>query len=264
MYTDTHIHSAFSGDSDTPPRSQIEKALSLRMKCLCFTDHHDYDVKSDIDFNLDFENYFKQLGELKEQYSGKIELLIGMELGLQPHIAAYNKELCSKYGFDYVIGSVHFIDGLDPYYPEYFQLHPYNAYERFFETTLECIKGCDFCDSLGHLDYIIRYGTPLGLPYSYKAFGGYIDEILRTVINKGIALECNTGGMAKGLPEPNPGAEIFKRYRQLGGELVTIGSDAHSPETMGYKFDLCGQMLKDIGFKHYAVFKNRSPEMYTL
>jgi len=264
MYADCHIHTSFSGDSDTPPREQLDRAVSLGMKRVCITDHHDHDVVSDIDFELDFFSYFDEMLRLRAEYENRLDICIGVELGLQCRIAEYLEGLTGEFPFDFVIGSVHFIDGLDPYYDEYFETHPKNAYERFFEATLSRVKKIDCFDSLGHLDYIVRYGQKHGLSYSYREFAEYIDPILRVLIEKGKALECNTGALAKGMNDPNPCREVFMRYRELGGELVTLGSDAHSPENLGFGFDRAGKMLKDCGFEYYTVFRERQAEFLPL
>ncbi len=264
MYTDTHVHSSFSGDSDTSPYEQINAAVSLGMEELCFTDHHDHDVISEIDFELDIPRYKEEMHRLRDEFSPKIELLTGIELGLQVKITDYLNELTSKVDFDYIIGSIHFVDGLDPYYPEFFEKNGSNAYHRYFDEVLECIKNIKCYDSLGHLDYIVRYGKAHGLSYSYKEYADCIDPILSIVIDDGKALECNTGGLSRGLCEPNPCFDILKRYKELGGELITLGSDAHSPETLGFAFEEIGERLKEIGFTHYAVYKNRIPHMKKL
>jgi len=264
MYADQHLHTSFSGDSETPPEEQAEKAIALGMERICFTDHHDHDVVSDIDFELDIPRYMAAMSEFKKKYSGRLDIRTGIELGLQSHIADYLYKLTEEYPFDFVIGSVHFIDGLDPYYPEYFEKHGKNSYRLYFETLLRRIRKVKCYDSLGHLDYIVRYGAPHGLTYSYSEYGDYIDEILRQIISDGKALECNTGGLSRGLTEPNPCRDVFVRYRELGGELITLGSDAHSPETLGCCFDRCGAMLRDCGFKYYAVYEKCRPEMLSL
>lgn len=264
-YADQHFHTSFSGDSDTPPEEQIEKAVSLGMAEVCVTDHHDYDMVSDIDFNLDFDEYLAEMSELKERYSGVIDISIGVELGLQLHIADYLDELVKKYScLDFIIGSHHVVDGIDPYFPEFFEKKGADPYERYFKVTLERIKRIKCYDSLGHLDYIVRYGRKHGLSYSYGEYSDCIDEILRQLISDGKALECNSGAFSRGMGEPNPNAEVFRRFRELGGELVTIGSDAHTPETLGDRFAYCGDMLKDCGFGYYAVYKNRKPVMRPL
>ena len=264
MYADCHIHTEFSGDSYTPMKAQLDKAVSLGMEQICITDHNDHDVVSDIDFNLDFEGYFKEIAQLQAEYSPKTSELAGVEQGLQEHLGDYLEEISRKYPFDFIIGSVHFIDGLDPYYPEYFEKFGKDAYRRYFEQTISCVKGINSFDSLGHLDYIVRYGADKDLSYSYREYADYIDEILKTLIAKGKALECNTAPYARGGNEPNPCKDVLKRYRELGGELITIGSDAHSENNLGKGFEDAGTLLKSCGFEYYAVYKERRPLMMKL
>lgn len=264
MYADQHVHTSFSGDSDTSPEDQLEKAIALGMDRICFTDHHDHGVVSEIDFELDIPRYLEKMSCLSESYAGRIRVLCGIELGLQEHISGYLQKLTEDYPFDLIIGSVHFVDGLDPYYPEYFEKWGNDAYSLYFDTVLRCIGQIKCYDSLGHLDYIARYGGKHGLSYSYAGYADLIDPILRRVIDDGKALECNTGGLSRGLCEPNPCYDILKRYRQMGGELITIGSDAHSPDTLGCSFESTGQCLKEIGFKYYTVYSNRKASFLPL
>ena len=265
MFADTHLHTSFSGDSETPPERQIERAAELGMTALCFTDHHDYDLKSDVDFNLDIEAYLKKMKELREKYKGKIHICIGIELGLQYHIADYIGSISETLGeMDFVIGSNHAVDGLDPYFPEYFELNGANSYRKYFEATLKRIKRIKDFDSLGHLDYITRYGAKHGLSYSYKEYSDVIDEILRQLISDGKALGCTSGALSRGMSETNPCADVLRRYHELGGELITLGSDAHTPDTLGYKFDECADLLRVCGFKYIAFYEKRKPAMQKL
>ena len=140
MYADQHLHTSFSGDSETPPEEQAEKAIALGMERICFTDHHDHDVVSDIDFELDIPRYMAAISELKKKYSGRLDIRTGIELGLQSHIADYLYKLTEEYPFDFVIGSVHFIDGLDPYYPEYFEKHGKKFLQAVFRDTAQADK----------------------------------------------------------------------------------------------------------------------------
>ena len=264
MYSDQHLHCIYSGDSETPAEDEVNKAVSLGMEHICFTDHHDPFVNSDIDFELDFPSYLDGIGKLRTAHADRIDIGIGLELGLQTHIKDHLVSLSEAYPLDFIIGSIHFVDGLDPYYPEYFVKYGKNAYTRYFETVLENLKIMSCFDSLGHLDYIVRYGKGSDLTYSYEEYAHLIDPILRILIDRGIALECNTGGMSRGLPEPNPCYDIFRRYRQMGGELITLGSDAHDPSTLGCYFEEAGEMLRSIGFTHYAVYHGRKPHMERL
>ena len=114
-------------------------------------------------------------------------------------------------------------------------------------------------DTLGHLDYIVRYGPNKNQNYSYEAYASYIDPILQFLIEQHKCLEVNTAGLKYGLGHPNPEESVLKRYRELGGTLITIGSDAHRPEHIAYDFDKLESILKELGFRSYTIFRQREP-----
>ena len=261
MLCDFHLHTSFSGDSTTPASWQVDQAIRLSMPRICITDHHDMDVTSDYNFTLNLPEYFPAINHLREQYQDRIVVETGIELGLQNHIARELLETSSGYPFDFIIGSCHYIDGLDPYFPQYFEGRDQrSAYRRFFEVTLSRVQNLDCFDSLGHLDYVVRYGPDRNREYDYRDYQDIVDEILKVLIRKDKALECNTGGFHYGLGQPNPCEDILRRYRELGGELLTLGSDAHDPSRLGYGFERARSLLKSCGFSSYAVYHQRKPE----
>lgn len=266
MFWDQHMHCNFSGDSDALPEDMIKAGIAHGLSGICFTDHLDYDYPEEPNiFLLDFDNYFKALSDLREKYADKISVNIGIELGLQPQAAGQNLAVAEKYPFDFIIGSSHVVNHMDPYYPEFFAGRDEDAaYMEYFESVLENINsGVDF-DVYGHIDYVVRYGPNKNAFYTYEKFKDIIDEILTQLISKGKGIEVNTGGFKYGLGHPNPTEDIIKRYRELGGKIITIGADAHVPEYVAYEFDKTAQIIKNCGFKYYTVFKNRKAEFIPL
>ncbi len=263
---DTHIHSCFSGDSKASPFEIIQAALAKKLKGICFTDHEDLDYPLEPElFLLDFAAYQKETARLADLYQNQIPVLFGIELGLQPHIANENQEIISHFPFDFVIASSHVVDGIDPYYPPYFKEHTEEeGIRRYFESILENIAVFGDFDVYGHLDYIVRYAPNRNQNYTYRQYSDIIDEILRRLIAKGKGIEINSAGFTKGLCHPNPTEEILSRYRELGGEIITIGSDAHTPEHIAYAFEKVPDILKKAGFQYYTVFKQRIPEFLPL
>lgn len=259
---DFHLHSDFSADSKTPAVSMIERAIELGLEGMCFTEHEDIDSPdTEFTFLIDFESYFPHMMELREKYRGRIQLGIGMELGFQPHLADVLNALPKKYPFDFVIASCHYVNGKDPYYPPYFEgRKESDCYEEFFSEQLRTLKMLSDYDTLGHMDYVVRYGPNKNKFYSYKEYADYIDPMLRHLIENGKCLELNSGGYRHGLGNPNPSVDILRRYRELGGELVTIGSDAHAPQQLCYDFDKAEAVLTELGFKYYTVFENRKAQ----
>ena len=262
MLWDTHMHTHFSGDSEASPLSMIDAAKRTGLFGICFTDHLDLDYPGEPElFLLDLPNYWKEMKKLSEQYSTDLKICTGIELGLQPHLTSQLTEIVNSYDFDFVIGSSHVVHGMDPYYPEYYESKTEDeAYEEYFSSILENISAFDGFDVYGHIDYVVRYGPNKNKFYSYQKFSDVIDEILKTLIHRGKGIEINTGGFKYSLGHPNPTEDILKRYRELGGEIITIGADAHMPEHVGYDFQKVPDILKNAGFKYFTVFKNRKPE----
>ncbi len=266
MFWDQHMHCNFSGDSDALPEDMIKAGIAHGLSGICFTDHLDYDYPEEPNiFLLDFDNYFKVLSDLKEKYADKISINTGIELGLQTQVAGQNLAVAQKYPFDFIIGSSHVVNHMDPYYPEFFAGRDEDeAYMEYFESVRENINsGVDF-DVYGHIDYVVRYGPNKNTFYTYEKFKDIIDEILSLLISKGKGIEVNTGGFKYGLGHPNPTEDIIRRYRELGGEIITMGADAHVPEYVAYEFDKTAQIIKNCGFKYYTVFKNRKAEFIPL
>lgn len=258
MISDCHMHTRFSSDSDAPLEEMAEQALKLGMKRICVTDHYDMEYPGG-EFSLDTASYLKELEELGERYAGRLEIRRGVELGLQPHLGQSIRAYTRTHPFDYVIGSVHLVRGLDPYDRDQYPGSDRELYREYFICTLENIRSVTGFQALGHLDYVVRYGYGREKEYSYRAYADVIDEILRELICRGIALEVNSGGLKYGLGFPNPHPDVLKRYRELGGELVTVGSDAHRPEHVGYGFSQVREILLDCGFQYFAEFSRRKP-----
>lgn len=262
MISDFHVHTNFSKDSTAPVKAQIEQAIKLGMEEICITDHLDYDVAGGKDdYPLDLDAYIPYMEEMKQLYSGRIRVNTGIGLGLQLHIKDYLEGIAADYPWDFVIGSSHFIDNLDPFYPPFYEGRTERqAYERYFEVTLLRAQQLDCYDSFGHLDYVVRYGPNQNRNYNYQSYREYIDPILKAIIDHGKGIECNTGGFKYGLGQTNPCEDILKRYRELGGELLTIGSDSHKTEYLGHHFDQIKSMLQRCGFRYYTVYHNRQPK----
>ena len=151
------------------------------------------------------------------------------------------------------------------YYPIFFEgRSEEEAYRSYFEEELKNITAYDCFDVAGHLDFVVRYGPNQNTYYSYEKYQDVFDEILKILIEKGKGIECNTAGYKAGLGHPHPTEAMLKRYRKLGGEILTIGSDAHVPNYVAHHFDRIGEILKDCGFRYYTVFKDRKPEFLPL
>lgn len=262
ILADYHVHSYFSSDSKAKPRDIIDKAMSLGFNKLCFTDHMDYDfpIYNGLTFQFDPDAYFSELLLLKEEYKNRINLLIGIELGLQPYLAPRYDTLMNSYPFDFAIGSSHLVNGVDPYNKEYWE--QYSKEEgviKYLESIIGNVKAYSNFDVYGHLDYVIRYLPDKNTTFSYEKHADLIDLMLSTIINAGKGIELNTSGYKYGLSSPHPNEYILKRYKDMGGEIITIGSDGHIPGHIGYDFKIAKELLHSLNYKYYTVFTERKP-----
>ncbi len=271
IQADVHMHTRFSTDSEACPRDMADEAVRRGLKTICFTDHFD---KDDLEWGeegiFDVDAYFAEMQELQKEYAGKLNIRIGIELGLRTYLKEYYEELTKKYPFDFIIGSVHNVPYkkdaggnlvyTDPAAEKLFaDRTDKEAYRLMMETTLENVKTFDCFQTLGHLDYVVRYGKTRKKEYSYAEFSDIIDEILKLLIEKEKGLEVNAAGLKYGLPFAHPHPDILKRYRKLGGEIITIGADAHKPEHIAYDFSRVEEILKACGFKYYTEFSKQKP-----
>lgn len=266
MLWDTHMHTHFSGDCEAASAKMAQAAIDAGLEGICFTDHLDVDYPgTPSQFFIDFPAYFQELSALQADFSKHLSVRIGLELGLQPHLAKELPVLVSSHPFDFIIGSSHVVHRQDPYFPEFYQGRTEDeAYREYFESILENLAVFDCFDVYGHIDYVVRYGPNTNTCYTYEKFADVLDEILRTLIAKGKGIEINTGGFKYGLGHPNPTESVLKRYHALGGEIITIGADAHQPEHVAYDFKKIPDILKNAGFSYYTVFQNRKPEFIKL
>ena len=271
IIADCHMHSHHSGDSEASMESMIERGIELGLKTMCFTEHNDFDYPNSPSnepgsiFVLNADSYLYELIQMKEKYADKIQILFGVELGLQTECFRKNAVFARSHEYDFIIGSSHVCHGKDPYYPSFFEgRSEEECYREYFESILENIKKFQNFDVYGHLDYVVRYGPNRDANYSYEKYQDVIDAILMELIDKEKGLEINTGGMGRGLKDFNPCRGILKRYHELGGEIITVGSDAHKPEHIGTFFDQASQVLQDCGFRYYCIFEKRVPQFVKL
>ena len=263
---DVHMHTHFSGDSEASPFAIAQKAYDIGLAGICFTDHLDIDYKETPGlFDLDIPAYKKEIELVKEAFSDKLDIGWGIELGLQPYLAEKNANIITENDFDFVIGSTHVVKQIDVYFPPYYEgRNEDDCYRDYFEETLKNAQSNVDFDVYGHLDYVVRYGPNKNKYYTYEKFADIIDEILRTLISRGKGIELNMAGFKYGLGHAHPIMDILKRYKELGGEIITIGSDGHAPEQIAWEFAKVPDILKEAGFEYFTTFKNRKAEFHKL
>lgn len=260
MRADVHMHCGYSNDSESRPEDMVESAITKGLSVICFTDHYD---KDNLDWGdeaiFDVESYFQKMKELQEEYRDQIDIRIGAEIGMQPYLAEYYQNFMAQHPFDFVIGSVHSVLEHDVAL-DFFQKHSDpKGYKIYFEEMLQDVQKIKSYDVLGHLDYIVRYSNQGSKGFDLNDYMDIIEEILKQVIAHGKGIEMNMSGLKYGLGAPHPQPEIIKQYRELGGEIITVGADGHIPEHIAYDYHLADDILKSCGFKYYTEFKGRKP-----
>ena len=254
---DFHMHSRVSFDGHDTGEDLAHAALAAGLKEICFTDHLDYDPLEQMGvMAFDTAAYNAEYDHLEFP---ELKIRRGMEFGMTADNVAQFKEDLKRRPFDFVLGSIHFVDDLDVYFPEFWQGKTiFQAERRYLEATLECVQIHDDFDVLAHLTYIGKTSAhPAPRPVSYADHREIIDEILRILAAKGKGLEMNTSGIDR-CGDFLPSADMFRRFKELGGQIVTVGSDAHTSSRVGqYSYRAC-EILTDI-FGYVCTFENREP-----
>ena len=259
---DFHMHSSVSFDAFTEAKEMVDAAASAGIKQNCFTDHLDYDPLADPDkFVFDTQIYNETYDNL---YHPDVEIFRGIEFGMLPDNVETMEADLKRRRFDFVLGSVHFVEDVDIYYDTFWKGKTMDqAEQRYLEETLACVKAHDGFDVLGHLTYACKaMSNPTHRPILYERHKDLVDEILRTLAQKGKGLEVNTSGL-----DPCgvflPTADYLRRFKELSGEIVTVGSDAHNAERVGQYCQEACQMVADI-FGYVCTFADRKPVFHKL
>jgi len=262
---DTHVHTTFSFDGENNPREMVEKALESGLHALTFTDH----VDANDYYNPHYRNSeliplaAREIPPLKDEYAGRIRLGFGMEIGQFLHNSALVKQLIGEFKLDYIIGSTHSTKNYDDYYGLDFSdptINHLDLLREYFEEVLEMVENADI-DVIGHLTYPLRRITgKYKIPVDMNVYTENIREIFKAAALRGIGLEINTGGLRNpDYLQAEPGLEYAKMFREAGGEIITIGSDAHRISDLAANFKEGTEIAKAAGFTRIAYYEKRKP-----
>lgn len=259
---DYHLHTRLSYDGEGDPMAMIRKAKELGLKEICFTEHVDFDPGAvPVKMDFDVQEYWDVYEHLDVE---GIKVRRGMEFGIMKDNHADFDAALKRYPFDFVIGSMHFVDGLDIYEPPFWaSISPKEAEQRYFDQLLECVRAHDQFDVLGHITYIGKLAAnPYRRPIAYADYKDHLDEILRILVSRGKGIEINTSGVDR-CGDYLPGVDYLRRFKELGGEIVTVGSDAHDESRVGqYCKEACCAVADVFGY--VCTFENRKPIFHKL
>jgi len=279
MFTDYHLHTWFSDDSDYPMEQLVRDAITAGLAEICITDHVDYGIKGDWPdasetyhgdekkgrpvMNVKYPAYHAEIQRLQERYAGHITIREGMEFGMQVHTISQYKKLFAAYPFDFIIMSCHQVEDKEFWTQDFQRGKTQDEYNRrYYEEILQVIQRYKDYSVLGHLDMISRYDEA-GV-YSYEKVRDIIAEILRQAIRDGKGIEINTSSHRYGLLDLTPSRNILRLYKDLGGTIITIGSDTHTPQHLAaYVMETMAE-LREMGFASICTYRSMEPQYHQL
>lgn len=255
---DYHVHSCNSFDGKASIHDICESSVKLGIYEICFTEHFSVDPK-DVSFNiLDYDKYSRDIDKSKVAFKDRLNIRKGLEIG-EPYLFKDSlEEKLRNIKLDFIIGSVHNLNSLK------LRLYIRNKekkriYRDYFEEIYRMVCNSDI-DIIGHLDLMKRYAYHDFGNYCFYDYREIIESILREAIDRGIGIEINTSGFRNEVKEPYPSFDVIRLYKELGGEIITIGSDSHDCYNIGNNYFTALDMLKMLNFKYIFRFNNRKPK----
>ena len=277
MFFDYHVHTIFSDDSEYPMEDVVKDAIAKGIEEIVFTDHVDYGIKFDWDdpnatpkyykghpvMNVDYPPYFVEIERLQALYQGKIRIKKGLEFGIQSHRIPQFEALFSKYPMDFVLLSIHQV-GDKEFWTGTFQEGKTNeqSYDDYYAEMYKIVQNFHNYSVLSHMDLLRRYVDTENDYFEYCKAD--IQKILEYIIADGKGIEVNTSSFHYKLNGLTPSIDILRLYHELGGTIITVGSDTHKPEQLGAHIEEIYEILKEIGYTHICTFDKMQPIYHTL
>ena len=257
---DYHLHSNFSCDCQVTMAEQCASAMAKGLPEIGITDHFDLHPGDDCRDWFRLDDWAAELDRARGECAGRLIVRAGIELG-EPHIyQAETQALLRRYPFDYALGSLHWVGDEIVFADSYFARPAAEAFGLFFEE-LERMTRVGGFDVLSHFDVPVRAGLPIYGEYDPRRYEALIRPVLKNCIERGIALDINTQGLRSPCQVLTPGVEILKWYVEMGGERVTLGSDAHKPEYIGANFAAALEAMQVAGLKYVTLFEQRQARL---
>lgn len=261
MKADYHVHTDFSPDSSFLMEDCINYAINIGIDEICFTEHIDYGYPSAMQCSL--PEYYKEFCRLKPLYKDIINLKFGIEFGAQAHHKSYFDNIAEKYPFDFALLSFHQIEDKEIWNWDFQQGKTWDEYNRiYFEEMLNTVRVFNNYSVLAHMDLMRRYDKNGEYPFAKVKY--LIEEIFSTIIENGKGIEINTSSFRYRLNDLMPETNILKLYHEMGGEIITIGSDSHCEHHLYRHVDEVREILKTLGYKYFCTFDKMQPKFHEL
>jgi histidinol-phosphatase (PHP family) len=252
------MHTKYSCDAKGSMQSMARAALKVGVLEIGFSEHFDLLPDDPCAGFFEADAWWQALELCRSEFAGSLTIRAGIEIG-EPHRFRQGvNELLSQYAWDYALGSLHWVAGDLIFAQEYYEQAQDDAYRRYFTELAIMAREGEF-NILAHMDIVKRYGHDYYGPFDPARYETEIREVLNTCVQRGIALEINTSTMRRPVSEPSPGVRILEWYREEGGTLVSLGSDAHYPEHVGYGLSEVIVAVQQSGFRSVTSFHERQP-----
>lgn len=271
FFCDYHIHSAYSfdGDPSATPTAICEEAINRGFTDIAITDH--LEANSDVEGlypPYQAKAAFDAIMQAKELFGKKLNITYGIEIGQANQYPDVANGFISEFPVEFVLCSVHSLRGMQDFffldYPAMPEGEIQRLYFAYLDEVIEIINSTSRVDSIAHITYPHRYIAQAGLTFDASCFADKLSEVFGLMISKEIALEINSSTHAKGLGFTMPTADILSIYRECGGRLITLGSDAHTVSAMGGSIPYAVELAKSVGLDSALVVRNSQKELIKL
>lgn len=258
---DLHTHSINSFDGNDSCEALCNSTINLGAKGIAITDHCDIDGALDSCWSFE-DKQSKDVDNCKRLFKDKLEVYKGVELGQGIYHKELSEKFLSSYDFDFVLGSIHNLENMeDFYFLDYSKLDVKELLQKYFYDLLKLAKW-NKTDCLAHITYPLRYIVAREhINVDLCEYSDIIDEIFKTIIKNDKAIEINVSGLSMEMKDTLPSADLIKRYKELGGKYITVGSDSHYANLVCNNIDKGYDILKECGFTHFTVFEQRQPKL---
>ncbi len=256
---DYHVHTDFSCDCQASMSEMCRAAIERGIAEIGFSEHFDLNPEDPCHGFFEPGRWWDELEGCRHTFGSELAIRAGIELG-EPHLyPGEMQELLDEYPWDYSLGSLHWVEGWLIFDRNYFRQAGVDPYRSYFRELARMAREAEF-DILAHMDIVKRYGARYFGPLDPADYEAEIREVLRTCAARNIALEINTSTRRRGFEQASPSEAILRWFAEEGGRWITLASDAHFPEHLGYELDSALATVRSAGFDHLARFMKRSPE----
>jgi histidinol-phosphatase (PHP family) len=262
MLLDYHVHTTCSGDGHVPMEGMCARAVELGISEIAFTEHFDNNPLDMCCGTFHLDVYRSQIDDARRAFDGRLRVYTGIEFG-EPYMYPDMIEEVNTWGLDVILGSMHWIGDTIVAVDEFADSDIDAVYRGYFAEVLKMVEFGGF-DAMAHFDLVKRFGVKYAGPFHFARYRDRIAAILEVMVRQGIALEVNTSGLRQPCKETFPSLETLRLYRDLGGEMVSIGSDSHWLEQLGFGLREGMDLIRQAGFQAITVFEQRQPRFVSI